>query len=149
MYMLDSCICIDFMRGRLPYGYRMLQLSDPRLYAIPAIVEAELRCGAEKSANPERNRRTLETFLLPFRVVPFDSTCAAKYAKLRAQLESKGRKIGPNNMLIAATALAYDAVLVSNNNREFKRVSGLTVESWYEEDLPKGAMAHLPKADGQ
>lgn len=136
MYLLDSCVCIDFMRGRLPYGYKMLKNSDPRLYAIPAIVEAELRTGAEKSKDPVENRRLLETFLLPFKVVPFDSRCALKYAALRSHLEAQGRKIGPNDMLIAATALAHDAVLVSNNDREFKRIPGLVVESWYEEDVP-------------
>lgn len=140
MYLLDSCICIDFMRGRLPYGYEVLRSSDPRLYAIPAIVEAELRTGAEKSKDPVKNRRVLETFLLPFKIVPFDSRCALKYAFLRSRLETAGCKIGPNDMLIAATALAYDAVLVSNNDREFKRVPGLTVESWYEEDLPDGVV---------
>lgn len=143
MYLLDSCICIDFMRGRLPYGYEVLKGGDPRLYAVPAIVEAELRTGAEKSKDPAKNRRVLETFLLPFKIIPFDSRCALKYAFLRSRLEAEGRKIGPNDMLIAATALAYDAVLVSNNDREFKRVPGLTIESWYEEDLPGGTTSYL------
>lgn len=132
MYMLDSCVCIDFMRGRLPLGYDVLKRSDPRLFKIPAIVEAELRFGAEKSLNPSGNRLLLETFLAPFEIIAFDSPCAAAYARIRMELESAGTPIGPNDMLIAATALANEAVLVTNNIREFKRIPGLSLESWSE-----------------
>lgn len=132
MYMLDSCVCIDFMQGHLPIGYDVLRRSDPRLFKIPAIVEAELRLGAEKSRNPSGNRMILETFLTPFEIAAFDSKCAATYARLRNKLESAGTPIGPNDMLIAATALANEAVLVTNNIRKFKRVPGLSLESWSE-----------------
>ena len=88
MYLLDSCICIDFLRGRLPYAYDLMRNSDPRLFKIPAIVEGELLVGVEK--------------------------------------------IGHNDLFIAATALANNAVLVTNNMDEFKRVPGLSLECWYE-----------------
>lgn len=132
MYMLDSCTCIAFMRGRLPIGYDVFRQSDPRLFKIPAIVEAELRFGALKSRNPAKSRILLETFLAPFEIVDFDARCAAAYARLRTMLESAGTPIGPNDMLIAATALAHEAVLVTNNAREFKRVPGLSLQSWEE-----------------
>jgi tRNA(fMet)-specific endonuclease VapC len=134
-YMLDSCVCIDFMRGRLPLGYEVLRKSDPRLFGIPAVVAAELRLGAEKSRDAERNRLLVESFLLPFEIVPFDSACSIEYARIRAELESKGTPIGPNDYLIAATARACGAVLVTNDDSEFKRVNDLTLESWYEVDL--------------
>ena len=133
-YLLDSNICIDFMRGRLPYGYELLKASDPSYFKIPAIVEAELRTGAEKSANPTKNRLLLERFLEPFETVPFGSRCSLAYARIRAELEGSGLKIGPNDMLIAATALAHQAILVTNNVNEFKRVPGLSLESWAEMD---------------
>ncbi len=136
MYFLDSCTCIDFMRGKLPTGYQVLKSSNPRLFGIPAVVEAELRTGAQKSSKPKTNRLLLESFLAPFQLVPFDSRCAIEYAKLRAYLEKQGQKIGPNDMLIAATALAYGAVLVTGNTREFERIPGLDLESWHEVELP-------------
>lgn len=130
MYYLDSYICIDLMRGRLPGTYEVMRASDPRLFGIPAIVEAELCTGAEKSMRPEENRLLLERFLVPFARVPFDARCAVEYAWLRANLEAAGERIGPNDMLIAATALANGAVLVTANVREFRRVRGLALECW-------------------
>ena len=121
MYLLDSNICIDFMRGELPYAYDMMRNSSPKLFKIPAIVEGELRLGIEKSKQPEKARWLVDEFTLPFEVVPFDSKCAHAYARIRGELEMTGKKIGPNDLLIAATALANNAVLVTNNVDEFKR----------------------------
>lgn len=135
MYALDTCICIDFLRGRMPYAYEMFKHTDPRLFAIPSIVEAELLLGAEKSANPSKRRQTVEEFLLSFQVLPFDQRCAYAYAKLQSTLEREGRRIGPNDLIVAATALANECTLVTNNVEEFKRVPGLPLESWYEMDL--------------
>ncbi|WP_165051854.1 MULTISPECIES: type II toxin-antitoxin system VapC family toxin [unclassified Adlercreutzia] len=132
MYMLDTNICVDFLRGRLPYALKMLRESDPQLFKIPSMVEAELRLGAYKSANPAKNRRAVEQFLSAFDVVSFCSLCAGAYARIRADLEKKGQIIGPNDLVIAATALAHDAVLVTNNCREFMRVEGLQIEAWEE-----------------
>ena len=130
-YLLDACVCVDFMRGRLPLGYDVLRQSDPRLFGVPAVVAAELRLGAET----KKNRLMVESFLMPFEIVPFDSSCAIEYARIRADLESKGAPIGPNDYLIAATARAHGAVLITNNDSEFKRVEGLTLESWHEVEL--------------
>lgn len=135
MYFLDSCICIDFMRGRMPNVRNFLQRSDPKLFGIPSIVEAELLTGAARSSKPFQNRFIVETFLEPFKKIPFDSHCAIEYARIRAHLENEGMKIGANNMLIAATALANGAVLATNNINEFERVPGLSCESWYEVDF--------------
>lgn len=134
MYLLDSNICIDFMRGKLPLAYRRFQESDPHMFAIPAVVEAELLYGAEHSKHPEKNRAVVEAFLTPFRIVPFDDPAARIYATIRADLASKGMPIGPNDLLIAATALSVGGVLVTNNVGEFKRVPNLRVESWGEAD---------------
>ena len=105
MYLLDSNICIDFMRGELPYAYDMMRNSSPKLFKIPAIVEGELRLGIEKSKQPEKARWLVDEFTLPFEVVPFDSKCAHAYARIRGELEMTGKKIGPNDLLIAATAV--------------------------------------------
>lgn len=135
MYVLDTCICIDLMRGKLPLAYDIMRQCDPKQFVIPAITVAELEFGACKSSQPEQTRMNTERFLAPFRIAPFDEVCARAYGAIRNQLRLDGKPIGPNDMLIAATAMALQATLVSGNIREFSRVKGLQLENWYEIDL--------------
>lgn len=132
MFHLDTCICIAFLRGTMPAVLTMLQKHSPQSIGIPAVVEAELRLGALKSARAEENMRKVELFLSPFECVPFDARCAQAYARIRCDLERAGTPIGPNDLLIAATALAQNATLVTDNVREFERVEGLAIENWAE-----------------
>ena len=134
MYLLDSCVCIDLMRGNLPLAYDLMRKSDPKQFGIPAVVVAELEYGVERSSAPAKNRLIMERFLAPFTIVPFDETCSAAYGSIRAKLAASGKTIGPNDLLIAATAVARQATLVSSNMKEFKRVPGLRLESWQEID---------------
>lgn len=136
MYHLDANILIGFLRGKLRSAYDLLMENDASLFKVSAIVEAEMLIGAEQSKKPDEERLRVESLLLPFEIVPFDETCAVYYAKIRAYLENKGQTIGSNDYLIAATALAHGAVLVTNNVNEFKRVPGLSIESWDVIDLP-------------
>jgi tRNA(fMet)-specific endonuclease VapC len=69
--------------------------------------------------------------LRTLRVLPFGEAEARAAARIRARLESEGRPIGPLNLLVAATALEQQAVLVTHNIKEFRRVKGLRVEDWY------------------
>jgi len=62
--------------------------------------------------------------------LPFDDACAERYGIIRSELESAGTPIGPNDLMIAATALAHGATLVTNNVKEFSRVAGLRLEDW-------------------
>lgn len=135
MYLLDTNILIDISRGTLRHAYELMMSSDASLFKVPSVVKAELLLGARKSQQPEEMRFRVETLLLPFEILPFDDTCAGFYADIRAQLESQGTTIGSNDYLIAATALAHSAVLVTNNVREFERVPGLSIESWADADL--------------
>ena len=132
MYMLDTNILVDFLRGKSRLIYDKLRETDARLFEIPMVVKAELLLEAEKSNDPERERLKVESLLLPFRTVPFDDECAYQYARIRAALEKQGTTIGANDYLIAATALARSAILVTNNADEFKRVPGLSMEEWRE-----------------
>ena len=99
LLLLDSCVCIDFLRGNLKKGYDLMCKSDPRLFKIPSVVQAELLLGAAKSNNPDTNRFFVEQFLLPFDILPFDSRCAREYVSIRSYLEKEGKKIGPNNLM--------------------------------------------------
>ena len=134
MYILDTCICVEFLRGRLSTGYQMMRQSPAGLFKIPAMTVGELLLGAEKAPAEWQalERRSVEVFLESFDIVPFDEKCARAYARLRADLEARGCRIGEIDMEIAATALANQAVLVTNNVNEFGRVPGLSIESWHD-----------------
>ena len=68
----------------------------------------------------------------PYEIVLFDARCAITYARIRADLESRGQSIGPNDLMIAATVLTHGGILVTRNTKEFARVQGLELEEWYE-----------------
>lgn len=93
------------------------------------IVACELRYGAAKKASP-RLTAQVDALLDAMEILPLDAPTDTAYARLRVELEEAGTPIGPNDMLIAAQALAHDCVLVTANLREFRKVPGLTVENW-------------------
>ena len=131
-YFLDSNICIDCLRGKAALVMQMLQRLEPSQVKIPSMVRAELLHGAAKSAHPKRNRELVELFLAPFEVVAFDYSSASAYAQIRSGLEKKGLLIGFNDLIIAATVMAREGILVSSNTREFSRIEGLEFEDWAE-----------------
>jgi len=93
----------------------------PQDFAIAAIVRAELTFGAHKSQRAEENLKLLEAFMAPLRSVAFADKAAVEYGALRSELEQRGSVIGPNDLILAATVLAADGTLVTNNLKEFKR----------------------------
>jgi tRNA(fMet)-specific endonuclease VapC len=123
---------IDFMRGLFPTVADKLQSMVPEEILVSAIVKAELLLGAEKSSNPSKSIDIVRKFLAPFKIIPFDSNAAEQYAKIRADLEKRGLRIGPNDLLIAATVLSNKSKLVTRNVKEFSRINGLEIESWSE-----------------
>ena len=135
MHFLDTCICIDFLRGRLPHGYREMRDSKPGKFKLPAIVAAELWYSAEHSSNPERELSVVGAFLEAFAIAPFDAACAREYGRIRQSLSAAGKLIGDRDMMIAACALANSATLITNKVREFQRIEGLRIESWAEVPL--------------
>ena len=94
------------------------------------MVVAEIEYGIAKSARQEHNRQVFDALLDGFQVVPFDATAARLYGPIRAQLERRGRLIGPYDLMIAAHARALNAVVVTDNVGEFTRVDALVVENW-------------------
>ena len=128
-YLLDTDTCIYALKQRGPVLERMLSRSRADV-AVSAISEAELRTGAVKSSSPVRTVRLVENFLRPLTLVEFTSDDAISYANVRAKLERAGTPIGPLDTLIAAQALGRKLILVSNNEREFGRVTGLRLEHW-------------------
>jgi tRNA(fMet)-specific endonuclease VapC len=129
LYLLDTNILIAAMKGRAEVQQQLdtLPLSAIRLSAI---VVGELEFGAEKSKHGERNRARLATLVERLPLVGVDHDTTRHYARVRAGLERQGTPIGANDTWIAAQALAIEATLVTDNEREFSRVSGLAVENW-------------------
>lgn len=136
MYYLDTCICVEFLRGRLQYGYQEMRNNQPSDFRLPAIVAAELWFGAEHSANPERECAIVDAFLQAFEIQPFDVDAAREYGRIRQLLGSQGAIIGDRDMMVAASALVAGATLVTDNLSEFARVPNLKIESWAEGSLP-------------
>jgi len=95
-----------------------------------AVVRAELLFGAFRSQRRTQNLERTNSFLAGFQSLPFDDEAAYRHALIRAELTAKGQLIGPNDLLIAATALAHGAILVTHNTAEFSRVPGLLIEDW-------------------
>ena len=135
MYFLDTCVCVEFLRGRLTHGYQFMQKTRRSEFKIPAVVAAELWYGAAHSNDSEKQKSIVSVFLDAFEIVPFDFPCAKAYGELRQKLAAKGQPIGDRDTMIAAMALAHDATLVTNNTKEFKRVPNLHLEDWAEEAL--------------
>jgi tRNA(fMet)-specific endonuclease VapC len=133
MYYLDTNTCIYFLKGKFPSILEELKRKSPKEVKIASLVAAELLYGVEKSARNKENAIIYREFLRPFEIVPFDDRSAIEYAKLRFVLEKKGRSIGPNDLIIAATVLARKGTLVTHNIKEFKQVPGLALEDWVRE----------------
>jgi len=128
-FLLDTNICIYALKQNQVVLARLLA-ERPIDVGLSVITEAELRTGAAKSAASAKTTRLLEHFLRPLAVLEFTSDDALAYAVVRARLEHAGTPIGPLDTLIAAQAVARKLTLVSNNEREFKRIAGLRLENW-------------------
>ena len=130
MYLLDTNACIQFLRDPGSGVARRLALVSSREVALCTVVKAELYYGAQRSADPNRSMQVLRAFFDSLTSLPFDDSAAEIYGRIRAYLARQGALIGPNDLLIASTALAYGATLVTHNVREFERVPDLQIEDW-------------------
>ena len=129
-YLIDTNICIYVMNQRPPRVIQRFRQFEPGEIVLSIITVCELWYGVAKSMHREKNQRRLEAFLIPFEILNFDETAAEAYGHLRVQLEKSAQSIGPLDLLIAAHALSRKLALVTNNEKEFKRVQGLKVENW-------------------
>lgn len=133
-YMLDTNICIYAIKHRPEQVLIRLQEHDPKDICISSVTYAELMHGVEKSKAVEKNRVALALLLANIEIMNFDSLAAESYGRIRADLEKEGIPIDPLDMMIAGHALSLGYTVVTNNTREFKRVKGLRLENWAEEN---------------
>lgn len=131
MYALDTNTVLDYFRGKGQVAARLLA-TPPSEVALPAVAAYEVWVGVLGSQNAKRRQVEYERFLAVVAILPFDAVAGRRAADLRLALSRKGDLIGPMDTLIAATAMAHGATLVTRNVREFDRVPGLTVVNWHD-----------------
>ena len=130
-YALDTNTLIYFFKGMGNVAPKLLAKA-PGDVLLPAVVLYELETGIAKSQAPAKRREQLNELLKVIQIIPFEAKAARIAADIRADLEQQGCMIGPLDNLIAASALASGAILVTRNTSEFCRISGLIVENWFD-----------------
>ena len=129
-YMLDTNICIYIIKRKPANVIERLRQSRISQVGISSITLSELEYGVAKSLKPEQNQFALAQFLAPMEILSYGGEAAQQYGRLRAFLEKQGTPIGSLDMLIAAHVLSIDCVLVTNNEKEFRRVPNLKIDNW-------------------
>jgi tRNA(fMet)-specific endonuclease VapC len=129
-YLLDTNICIYLIKRQHPEILsRLLRVGFDRI-GISTITLAELEYGVANSVRSMEAQTALLEFILPFEIMDFGYNAASCYGKIRKELKDKGQPISDMDMLIASVAMANELIVVTNNEREFRRISGLAVENW-------------------
>lgn len=128
--MLDTNICIYIVKHKPPAVKARFERFKPGQLVISIVTFGELWYGAQKSSDATRAISLLESFTRDVPVQPLDTAPGRAYGVIRARLERQGRPIGNNDLWIAAHALSLGLTIATNNEREFKRVPGLSVENW-------------------
>lgn len=129
-FLLDTSILIEILRGRAPGIRAKFEAQPLEALGISLITYAELLAGVDGSPDPVKSRRGIDALTFLLKVHDLSKDVAEQYAGIWPYLKRKGMHIGPNDLWIAAHALALDATLVTGNVREFRRVPGLRVENW-------------------
>jgi tRNA(fMet)-specific endonuclease VapC len=128
--MLDTDICSYIIKNR-PDSVRLkFQKLSMESVCISIVTYAELMYGVEKSSSRKVNRSVIEHFISHLTVIAWGIEAADNYATVRTKLESKSSPIGAMDMMIAAHAKSLSAVLVTNNEKHFNKISGLPIENW-------------------
>lgn len=128
MILIDSNTLIYYIRG-IEAVIKRFQATPRSQLWIPSIVAYEIEYGALKNGSPHR-RKITEELLAGVAQIPFDADAAGQTARIRIDLENRGMVIGPLDLMIAGTAMSREALLVTNNTKEFSRIQGLRLADW-------------------
>jgi predicted nucleic acid-binding protein len=129
MYLLDTNILIYSLKGVAEVRANLERHKSDAL-GVSVISLMELYYGAHKSRWAESNLAKVRAIEASFEVFALGSECVETFGLLKARLESEGTSLDDFDLAIAATALAHNLVLVSNNIRHFERITGLRLENW-------------------
>jgi tRNA(fMet)-specific endonuclease VapC len=126
--LLDTNVVVAFLNGDKSV-LRRIQAEIDKV-ALSTLVVAELDYGAKVSQRAKENLEKLYQFLNIVQVVPFDVECAKVFGTVKSKLRSLGKPTGEVDALIAATAMAHEAILVTSNKKHFENIEGLRIEIW-------------------
>ncbi|QTA85100.1 PIN domain-containing protein [Desulfonema magnum] len=128
---LDTCIVIAYLNGNQAVAEKLKShLPD---VAISSLVLGELLYGARASARSTENLRNLNAFAQLVDIIDFNQASADSYSRIRLSLRRKGRPSGETDMLIAAIAVADNAIFVTDNTKHFQHIENLRLENWLRE----------------
>lgn len=133
IYMLDTDTCAFILRKSSPVLLDRIQSVPLQQQSMSVITLAELLYGVQVSSKKKMNREGVDALVRHVNVLAWTNEAAENYAEIRADLKKKGQQMGANDLLIAAHARSVDAVIVTNNVKDFCRVKGLRLENWMEE----------------
>ncbi len=128
-FLLDTDTCVFWLRGRSPVRDHLIAVGLENT-AISAITLAELRYGADCSAQPANNHRAIDDFANTLSVFDIGPEVARTFGQIKAQLRKEGMLIEDFDLMIAATVHAHNLTLVTNNQAHFSRIAGLRLENW-------------------
>lgn len=129
-YLLDTNICAYFLNGK----YDLVNTIDKIGFencAVSEVTIAELKYGSEKSTFKEKNRKIIESFQLLIDIIPIFPALDV-YAKEKARLKTKGMILDDFDLLIGATAIYNEMILVTKNKSDFERMEKIKIEDWTE-----------------
>ena len=127
-FLLDTNICIYFLKGQYNLIQKLEKIGLENCF-ISEITIAELKFGAENSESKEKNRNTVDDFISRFTIIPIFNSLDI-YAKEKARLRKAGNPLDDFDLLIGATAISNDLVLVTRNVTDFERLEGIKIENW-------------------
>ena len=130
MFVLDTNTLIYYFKDEGNVAANFFQ-TPPKDIGIPSIVVYEVEVGIGKSNSPQKRTQQLATLLSAVNILPFGLEEAKMATQIRVNLEQVGKPIGPYDILIAASAIAQGATLVTHNKQEFERIDHLRVIDWY------------------
>jgi tRNA(fMet)-specific endonuclease VapC len=129
-YLLDTNICVYFLKGLFHLDVKIEKAEVENCF-ISEITVAELKFGAENSESKEKNRKTVDEFVNRFTVIPIFNALDI-YAREKARLRKKGTPLDDFDLLIGATAISNNLILVTRNISDFERLRDIEVENWVE-----------------
>jgi tRNA(fMet)-specific endonuclease VapC len=128
-YLLDTNICIHFLGHEYNIKEKIQKAGLENL--VSEITIAELKFGAENSQNKEKNNKTIDVFIKKFSIIPIYNSLDI-YATEKARLRKKGQPLDDFDLLIGATAISNDFILVTRNVSDFDRMDGIEIENWVD-----------------
>lgn len=129
-YLIDTNTCIFFIKGKFNL-LEKFEIAGTENCFISEITLAELKFGVANSEHPENNQKNLDNFLTGVTIIPIFHALDF-YAKEKSRLRKSGKPIDDFDLLIGATAVTHDLVMVTNNTDHFKRIKGIQLEDWTE-----------------